>query len=103
MHLSDLIAYFEKAGPQSSSSEKKVDVDPSWPAGKSANFRIVNRLKDGIQNDVVFAIAENLGKPELVKEVDGSFTLRDATQETTHDGAIKTLNEDLLACNERSW
>ena len=93
--LSDLISYFEKAGTQSSSSEKKIDVDPTWPAGKRANFRIVNRLKDGIQNDVVYAIAENLGKPELVKEVDGSFTL-DATQETTHDGAIKTLNDDLL-------
>ena len=93
--LSDLIAYFEKAGPQSSSSEKKVDVDPSWPAGKRANFRIINRLKDGIQNDVVHAIAENLGKPELVKEIDGTLTL-DATQETTHDGAIKTLNDDLL-------
>lgn len=93
--LSDLISYFEKAGPQSGSIEKKVDVDPSWPAGKRANFRIVNRLKDGIQNDVVFAIAENLGKPELVKEVDGNFTL-DATQEIIHEGAIKTLNDDLL-------
>ncbi|MCE2614493.1 MAG: dihydropteroate synthase, partial [Nitrosopumilus sp. (ex Thoosa mismalolli)] len=93
--LSDLISYFEKTGPQSGSIEKKVDVDPSWPAGKRANFRIVNRLKDGIQNDVVFAIAENLGKPELVKEVDGNFTL-DATQEIIHEGAIKTLNDDLL-------
>lgn len=93
--LSDLISYFEKASPQSGSTEKKVDVDPSWPAGKRANFRIVNRLKDGIQNDVVYAIAENLGKPELVKEVDGNLTL-DASQEITHEGAIKTLNDDLL-------
>ena len=56
--LSDLISYFEKAGPQSSSTEKKVDVDPSWPAGKRANFRIINSSKMELQNDVVYAIAK---------------------------------------------
>lgn len=93
--LSDLITYFENAGPQSSTSSKKVDVDPSWPAGKRANFRIVNRLKDGIQNDVVSAIAEKLGKNDIVKDTDGILSL-DLPKESTHDGAIKTLNEDLL-------
>ena len=93
--LSDFIAYFENAGPQSGTASKKEDVDPTWPAGKRANFRIVNRLKDGIQNDVVSAIAEKLGKNELIKDTDGVLSL-DATQEVTHDGAIKTLNEDLL-------
>jgi 5-methyltetrahydrofolate--homocysteine methyltransferase len=93
--LSDLITYFENAGPQSGTVSKKEDVDPSWPAGKRANFRIVNRLKDGIQNDVVSAIAEKLGNNDLVKDTDGILSL-DATQEVTHDGAIKTLNEDLL-------
>ena len=93
--LSDLIAYFENAGPQSGTASKKVDVDPSWPAGKRANFRIINRLKDGIQNDVVSAIAEKLGKPEILKDTEGVLSL-DAPKEMTHDGAIKTLNEDLL-------
>jgi len=93
--LSDLISYFEKAGPQEGTVSKKVDVDPSWPAGKRANFRIVNRLKDGIEKDVVYAIAEKLGKNDLIKETDGVVSL-DASQEITHDGAIKTLNEDLL-------
>ncbi|HSG84009.1 MAG: dihydropteroate synthase [Nitrosopumilus sp.] len=93
--LSDLITYFENSGPQNGTVSKKEDVDPSWPAGKRANFRIVNRLKDGIQNDVVSAIAEKLGKNELIKDTDGILSL-DATQEVTHDGAIKTLNEDLL-------
>lgn len=93
--LSDLITYFENAGPQSGTASKKVDVDPSWPAGKRSNFRIVNRLKDGIQNDVVSAIAEKLGKNDIVKDNDGVLTL-DAPKEVTHDGAIKTLNEDLL-------
>lgn len=93
--LSDLISYFEKAGTQETSASKKVDVDPSWAPGKRANFRIVNRLKDGIQNDVVCAIAEKLGKNEIIKDNDGILSL-DATQEITHDGAIRTLNEDLL-------
>ena len=94
--LSDLITYFENAGPQSGTASKKVDVDPSWSAGKRANFRIVNRLKDGIQNDVVSAIAEKLEKNDLIKDTDGTLFL-DLPKESTHDGAIKTLNEDLLS------
>ncbi len=93
--LSELISYFEKAGPQGSTTEKKIDVDPSWPPGKRANFRIVNRLKDGIQNDVVAAIAQKLDKSEIIKDDNGVLSL-DATPDVTHDGAIKTLNEDLL-------
>jgi 5-methyltetrahydrofolate--homocysteine methyltransferase len=93
--LSDLITYFETIGTQSS-SVKKVDVDPSWPPGKRANFRILNRLKDGIQNDVVSAIADKLGKNELIKNNNGILSL-DAPQEITHDGALRTLNEDLLS------
>ena len=93
--LSDLISYFEKAGPQGTTQSKKIDVDPTWPAGKRANFRIVNRLKDGIENDVVSAIAEKLEDRTILKTDNGVFSL-DAPQEKTHDGAIRTLNEDLL-------
>lgn len=94
--LSELISYFEKAGQQDNGTvSKKVDVDPSWPPGKRANFRIVNRLKDGIQNDVVSAIANKIGKLEIIKDNDGVLSL-DASKEITHDGAIKILNEDLL-------
>ncbi len=93
--LSELISYFEKTGSKSSTSTKKVDVDPSWPPGKRANFRIVNRLKNGIQNDVVSAIADKIGKNELIKDNDRILSL-DVTPEVTHDGAIRTLNEDLL-------
>lgn len=93
--LSDLISYFEKAGPQGTSQTKKIDVDPSWPAGKRANFRIVNRLKDGIENDVVAAIAEKLGDSKIVRDNGGILSI-DASQEFTHEGAIRTLNEDLL-------
>lgn len=93
--LSDSIAYFENVGSKVGATSKKVDVDPSWPAGKRANFRIVNRLKDGIQNDVVSAIAEKLGKNDIIKDTDGILSL-DAPKEVTHDSAIRTLNEDLL-------
>ena len=93
--LSELILYFEKTGSQSGTVSRKADVDPSWPPGKRANFRIVNRLKDGIQNDVVSAIAEKLGRTDMIKEDHGILSL-DASQKVTHDGAIRTLNEDLL-------
>lgn len=93
--LSELITYFENVGPQTGTASKKVDVDPSWPAGKKAYFRIVNRLKDGIENDVVSAIADKVGKKDILKNTDGVLSL-DAPPEVTHDGAIKTLNEDLL-------
>ena len=93
--LSDLITHIEKAGTKAGSATKKVDIDPSWNAGKKSNFRIVNRLKDGIQRDVVTAIAEKISKTDLLIEKDGILTL-DVPKEMTHEGAIKTLNEDLL-------
>ena len=93
--LSDLISHFENVGTKSTTVSKKVDVDPTWPPGKRANFRIVNRLKDGIQNDVVSAIADKLGKTDLIKNNDGILSL-DLAKEVTHPSAIKTLNEDLL-------
>ena len=92
--LSELITYFEKAGSKANTESRKVDVDPDWPGGKRANFRIVNRLKDGIKNDVISAIAEKLENIPI-KNKDG-FLFLDAPKEVTHAGAIRTLNEDLL-------
>jgi len=93
--LSDLISHFENISQDSTSQKKKVDVDPSWPAGKRSNFRIINRLKDGIQNDVVSAIAEKLPDKDLLTDKDGILSIN-ASKEITHQGAIQTLNEDLL-------
>ena len=93
--LSDLITYFEKTGTQAGAVTKKVDIDPTWSAGKKSNFRIINRLKDGIEKDVVTAIAEKISKIKLLKEKNGTLIL-DVPKEETHEGAIKTLNEDLL-------
>jgi 5-methyltetrahydrofolate--homocysteine methyltransferase len=94
--LSELITYFEKAGSKTGTASKKVDVDPSWPASKRANFRIVNRLKDGLKNDVVSAIAEKLDSVQVVSDTENVLSI-DASKEITHDGAIRTLNEDLLS------
>jgi len=91
--LSDLIAHFEKTAPRASDSAKK-EADPSWPAGRRANFRIVNRLKDGIENDVVAAIAEKISRPDSL--AGGESLSLNEPREVTHDGAIATLNEDLL-------
>ena len=93
--LSDLISHFEKASPHAGKTEKKIDIDPSWSAGKKSNYRILNRLKEGIEKDVVTAIAEKISKTDLLIEKNGNLTL-DAAKEVTHEGALKTLNEDLL-------
>ncbi|MFM8659554.1 MAG: dihydropteroate synthase, partial [Candidatus Nitrosotenuis sp.] len=92
--LAEVIAHFEKMGTQVTST-KKIEVDPSWPAGKRANFRIVNRLKEGIENDVVSAISEKISQKNIVSEKDGKLVIN-APKETTHDAAIATLNDDLL-------
>ena len=93
--LSELITYFENVTKDSASKTKKIDVDPLWPAGKRANFRIINRLKEGIENDVVSAIAEKLSNDDLVEENNGILSIN-AGKEVTHQGAIQTLNDDLL-------
>jgi len=36
--LSDLIIHFEKAAPQAGKETKKIDIDPSWSAGKKIQF-----------------------------------------------------------------
>ncbi|MFN3655351.1 MAG: dihydropteroate synthase, partial [Candidatus Nitrosotenuis sp.] len=83
--LADVIAYFEKVS--TTAAEKKLEVDPSWPAGKRAYFRIVNRLKDGIEADVKDAIAE---------KISGATNIADLPRNVTHTAAIATLNDDLL-------
>ena len=93
--LSDLITHFENQTQDSSSKTKKVDVDPTWPAGQRSNFRIINRLKDGIENDVVSAIVEKLSQKDILVDNDGVLSIN-ATKEVTHQGAIQTLNDDLL-------
>ncbi len=92
--LADYIAYFENT-KGTVQTTKKMDVDPTWPAGKRANFRIVNRLRDGIENDVVSAIADKITTKFSLTEKNGRLEI-DAPRDMTHQAAIVTLNEDLL-------
>ena len=92
--LSNLISHFEKADPLKPTSDKKIQVDPSWPAGERASFRIINRLKDGIKNDIVCAIAEKISKTDSL--IHGDVMSLNEPKKVTHSGAVAVLNEDLL-------
>src|SRR5690242_441234 len=93
--LADLIAHFENSKSTKAISVKRVEIDPSWNAGKRSNFRIVNRLKDGIENDVVSAIAEKITQKHDLVEKNNSLIIQ-APKEITHQAALQTLNDDLL-------
>ena len=93
--LADFISYFEKAKTTTSQTTKRIEVDPTWPAGRRSNFRIVNRIKDGIDRDVVSAIYEKMGEKKGLLDEGGLLRI-DVPKEVTHEAAIKTLNEDLL-------
>jgi 5-methyltetrahydrofolate--homocysteine methyltransferase len=93
--LADLIMYFESSTSSRTTSVKRVEIDPSWNAGKRSNFRIVNRLKDGIENDVVNAIAEKITQKHEIIKKDNILCIQ-APKEITHHAAIQTLNDDLL-------
>lgn len=92
--LAELIAHFEGAKAVATGS-KRVEVDPSWPADKRSYFRIVNRLKEGIEDDVVEAIANRVKGGELVRN-EGRLALKAPTREAAHEAAVETLNEVLL-------
>ncbi|MBA3978022.1 MAG: dihydropteroate synthase [Nitrosopumilus sp.] len=112
--LSELISHFTKLGDSttsksssSSSSFQKqntLEIDPSWPASKKCYFRIVNRLKDGIENEVVFAIADRIDGDKIkkvvgIKDNESNKVISykiESTKEDLHNAAVETLNEVLL-------
>jgi 5-methyltetrahydrofolate--homocysteine methyltransferase len=93
--LPELIAHFEGAKATASGPTKRVEVDPNWPADKRSYFRIVNRLKEGIEDDVVQAIADRVEGGTLFSQ-DGRLTLKAPTKEAAHEAAVETLNNVLL-------
>ena len=94
--LAELIAYFEGAKEVTTSGPaKRIEVDPSWEASKRCYFRIVNRLKEGIENDVVQAIADRLKDGKSTKD-GGQLVLKASSKEAVHEAAVETLNEVLL-------
>src|SRR5919107_183977 len=97
--LPALISYFEGLNlTTTASSIKRVQLDEKWDASKRCYFRILNRLKDGIEKDVTAAIADRIstdGKVETKIENNGDLKLS-ASKEECHQAAVKTLNEVLL-------
>jgi 5-methyltetrahydrofolate--homocysteine methyltransferase len=94
--LAELITYFEGAKAVTASGQaKRIEVDPSWEASKRCYFRIVNRLKEGIENDVVQAIADRLKGGKRPKD-GGQLVLKASSKEAAHEAAVETLNEVLL-------
>lgn len=94
--LAELIAHFEGAKDVTASgAAKRTEVDPSWDAAKRCYFRILNRLKEGIEDDVVQAIADRLKDGKCTKET-GKLVLKASSKEAAHEAAVETLNEVLL-------
>lgn len=73
-------------------STREPVIDPHWPASKRAAFHIINRIPDGLEQDVIRAIADNIRDP--VMSEDG--TSISMSPEETHDAAIAVLNKSLL-------
>ena len=96
--LAELIAYFEGAKAVTAGGPtKRIEVDPNWEASKRCYFRIVNRLKEGIEDDVVQAIADHLKDSNgSTKDRGGQLVLRASSKEAAHEAAVETLNEVLL-------
>ena len=102
--LSEFISYFEQSSNSDryrTSGTSRLEVDPSWDASRRCYFRIVNRLKEGIENDVVRAIADRCGKNDAVLEdkIDEygvSHKILRCSSKVAHESAVKTLNEVLL-------
>lgn len=113
--LSELISYYENETNTTNQTTKrstgasKLDVDPKWKFDKKCYYRIVNRLREGIEHDVLGAILDNVKDKNKTKEIvelsspkgeSKSSSLSDvlahSSKEELHEAAVKTLNETLL-------
>lgn len=100
--LAELISYFEnkKDSNQGIGKTTKLDLDPKWSYDKKCYYRIVNRLPDGIEQDVIGAIKDNIikkKKEEQGTNIDSLEILFDVvSKQDFHDAAVQTLNDTLL-------
>jgi 5-methyltetrahydrofolate--homocysteine methyltransferase len=122
--LSDLISYYENKTnfdqtKKQSNGNSKLDIDPNWEFGKKCYYRIVNRLREGIEHDVVGAILDNVKDKDTKVEIsltestspssssssstsssslllNNDDVIAHYTKEELHAAAVKTLNETLL-------
>ncbi len=96
--LSDLISYFENKNVTVAKNDRTLEeIDKDWSFDKRCYYRIVNRVKEGIEADVVGAIAGKLEKKldANVENIQKEDMLRQHP-ELTHEAAVQTLNEVLL-------
>jgi 5-methyltetrahydrofolate--homocysteine methyltransferase len=103
--LADLISFFQENNTQfgGRTSTGKVELDPSFSASQRCHFRIVNRVKSGIEDDVVAAISENIPSG-IEKRLE--WQNRNDSKESRlvlvgpkgdiHEAAVRTLNQVLL-------
>ena len=100
--LAELITFFEGVKSVSDTSSNRIEVDPSWEASKRCYFRIVHRLKDGIESDVVDSIEDRIhanltaSKNIEVNSHKKKKLILEAPKQLVHEAAVQTLNEVLL-------
>jgi 5-methyltetrahydrofolate--homocysteine methyltransferase len=95
--LSDLIFHFENKDVTVTKYEQKLEeINKDWSFDKRCYYRIVNRIKDGIEADVVGAIANKLEKKLDANIENVQDDMLRKHPELAHDAAVETLNEVLL-------
>jgi 5-methyltetrahydrofolate--homocysteine methyltransferase len=99
--LAELITYFEGVKRSSDVPSKRIEVDPSWEASNRCYFRIVHRLRDGIESDVVDSIDDRIRANSLARSAESTMDMEkkgilEAPKEMVHEAAVQTLNEVLL-------
>ncbi|MGC2570253.1 MAG: vitamin B12 dependent-methionine synthase activation domain-containing protein, partial [Candidatus Nitrosopolaris sp.] len=100
--LAELITYFEGVKRRSDVPSKRIEVDPSWEASNRCYFRIVHRLRDGIESDVVESIDDRIRANSLAtRNAESTMDIEkkgilEAPKEMVHEAAVQTLNEVLL-------
>ncbi|MGI0033019.1 MAG: dihydropteroate synthase [Nitrososphaeraceae archaeon] len=96
--LSELIYYFESKDVTVTRNSKKLEeINKDWDFDKRCYFRIVNRIKDGIEDDVVGSITNKLEKKLTTNSENiEKKTLLSQHPELSHEAAVETLNEVLL-------
>jgi 5-methyltetrahydrofolate--homocysteine methyltransferase len=95
--LSDLIFHFENKDVTVTKNEQKLEeINKDWSFDKRCYYRIVNRIKDGIEADVVGAIANKLEKKLDANIENVQDDMLRKHPELAHDAAVEILNEVLL-------
>jgi 5-methyltetrahydrofolate--homocysteine methyltransferase len=96
--LSDLIYYFENKNVTVTKNEQRLEeINKDWSFDKRCYYRIVNRIKDGIEDDVIGSISDKLGKKlnEKTENIQKEEMLKEHP-ELAHEASVETLNEVLL-------